>query len=60
MGKKTVVCLLTLKNGFEIVGVAACVDPGNFDMEIGMKFSREDAINKIWQLEGYRLQCATN
>jgi len=57
MGKKTLVCLLTLANGFEIVGTAACVDPANFDMEIGKKISREEAVNKVWELEGYRLQC---
>jgi len=57
MGKKTVVCLLNLRNGFELVGVSGCVDPANFDMEIGKKYSREDAVNKIWQLEGYHLQC---
>lgn len=57
MGKKTVVCLLTLKNGFEIVGTGSCVDPANFDMAIGKTYAREDAANQIWKLEGYHLQC---
>jgi len=57
MGKKTTICLLTLHNGFEIVGVSGCVDPSNFNEKIGESFARSDAVNKIWQLEGYHLQC---
>ena len=57
MGKKSVVCLLTLQNGFELFGYGSCVDPANFDMEIGKKYAREDAVIQIWKLEGYHLQC---
>lgn len=46
-----------LKNGFTILGRGACVDPANFDIEIGRKVAREQIENKLWQLEGYRLQC---
>lgn len=56
MGRKTTVCVLTLVNGFEVVGTSACVDPSNFDFEIGKKYAFEDAFNKLWELEGYRLQ----
>lgn len=45
-----------LKSGFTVIGRAACVDPANFDIEIGRKIAREDAENKLWQLEGYLLQ----
>jgi GH24 family phage-related lysozyme (muramidase) len=45
-----------LQNGFTIIGRGACVDPANFDIEIGRKVAREDAENKLWQLEGYLLQ----
>ena len=58
MGKKTTVCLLTLRNGFEIIGTSGCVDPANFNEAIGRKFAKEQAVEKIWQLEGYRLQCS--
>lgn len=58
MGMKTTVCLLTLKNGFEIIGTSGCVDPANFDESIGRKFAKEQAVDKIWMLEGYRLQCS--
>lgn len=56
IGEKTTVCLLVLKNGFEIPGYSACVDPKNFDCEIGKKLAYEDAISKLWGFEGYLLQ----
>lgn len=50
------VCCLTLQNGFNIVGTASCADPSNFREEIGRKFSREDARNKIGAFLGYALR----
>ena len=41
IGKRTTVCLLTLKNGFEIVASSACIDPKNFNKETGKAISRE-------------------
>ena len=49
-------CVLTLKNGFTVTGESACASPGNFDAEIGRKIARENAVNKIWMLEGYLLK----
>lgn len=49
-------CVLTLKNGFTVTGESACASPENFDEEIGRKISRENAVNKIWLLEGYLLK----
>lgn len=42
--------------GFTVTGRSACVDPANFDVEIGRKYCREDAIKQMWLLEGYLLQ----
>ena len=53
---KCMICELTLVNGFSIRGEAAAVSKENFDNEIGMKISREDARKKIWGFEGYLLQ----
>lgn len=53
---KTTVCVLTLVNDFEVTGTSAPVDRANFDEEIGKKYAREKAIDKMWELEGYRLQ----
>jgi len=48
-------CILTLKNGFFIVGKSAPVFPENYVREIGEKIAHNDAVNQIWQLEGYLL-----
>lgn len=45
---RTTICQLTLQNGFTVVGVSACVDPKNFD--------KDNAIEKVWELEGYLLR----
>jgi hypothetical protein len=50
------VCLLTLRNGFNVVGKSACASPENFDKEIGRQIAFEDARQKIWELEGYLLK----
>ena len=52
---KTTLCVLHLRNGFTIVGKSACVDPANFNVALGEKYSYEDAINQLWPLEGYLL-----
>lgn len=53
---KAMICELTLRNGFSVRGESACVSKKNFNEEIGMKISRENARNKVWKLEGYLLQ----
>lgn len=50
------ICVLTLRNGFTVTGESACASPENFDADIGHKVARENAINKIWMLEGYLLK----
>ena len=49
-------CVLVLKNRFTVTGESACASPENFDPEIGRKIARENAVNKIWPLEGYLLK----
>ena len=49
-------CVLVLRNGFTATGESACASPENFDVEIGRKIARENAINKIWPLMGYELR----
>ena len=57
LGCKTTCCVLTLQNGFEVVGTSACVDPANYDEAVGAECARKRAMDKVWELEGYRLQC---
>ena len=49
-------CVFVLKNGFTVTGESACASPENFDAEIGRKIARENAVNKVWMLEGYLLK----
>ncbi len=42
--------------GFTIIGRAACVDPLNFNLDMGMDIAYKDAEKQLWQLEGYLLQ----
>ncbi|ACG60367.1 hypothetical protein phiPLPE_45 [Iodobacter phage PhiPLPE] len=49
-------CVLVLRNGFTVTGESACASAENFDAEIGRKIARENAINKVWMLEGYLLK----
>lgn len=49
-------CLLTLSNGYTVLGESACASPENFNAELGRKIARENAKNKIWALEGYLLR----
>lgn len=50
------ICVLTLKNGFTVVGKSACASPENYDAVLGYKIAREDARKQIWALEGYHLR----
>lgn len=49
-------CVLVLRNGFTVTGESACASPLNFDAEIGRKIARQNAVQKIWPLEGYLLK----
>lgn len=54
--EKELIVSYKLESGFTVAGRAACVDPANFNLAIGQKIAREDAIKQLWVLEGYRLQ----
>lgn len=62
VGNTTVTaCWSFLPNGFSVgYGESACVDPTNFDFELGKKYSKERCVasseNKLWELEGYLLK----
>lgn len=52
---RTTLCILDLENGFSVKGFSACVDPAEFDLNMGRKIAFEDAFRQIWALEGYLL-----
>lgn len=47
VGEKTTVCLLTLTNGFEIIGTSACVNPADFDANIGKEYALKEALKHM-------------
>ena len=53
---KQCVVVLLLPNGFTLVGESACVDPNNYDEDIGFNLAMRDIENQLWMLEGYLLQ----
>lgn len=55
IGTTITICNITMVNGFSFRGESACVDPENFDEEIGMRLAHKDAFDKIWAFEGYLL-----
>lgn len=57
VGNKTTVCVLTLKNGFELTGTSSPVDPKDYDLQKGKEPARRRAFEKLWELEGYRVTC---
>lgn len=50
------ICVLTLENGFTVVGQSACAHPENFNEQLGQKIAWDDAFGQLWQLEGYLLR----
>lgn len=50
------ICVLVLRNGFTVTGESACASPENFNAEIGRQIARQNAVQKIWMLEGYLLK----
>lgn len=45
-----------LPNGFTLLGRAACVDPANFNLEIGRRVARKKVEDELYLVEGYKLQ----
>jgi hypothetical protein len=54
-GKNYVLCV-QLSNGFTVTGEGSCVDPANFNLEIGRRIATQKIKSKLWELEGYLLQ----
>ena len=53
---KCTVVIARLRNGFILVESSACVDPANYDPELGKKLCLKRIEDRLWELEGYALQ----
>lgn len=52
-GTGMMICALTLRNNFVVVGQAGCLPTSTFNPELGMKYAREDAIRKVQEFIGF-------
>ena len=53
---KMTIVTVKLESGFLMTESSACVDPDNYDEEIGAEICLEHIKNRLWELEGYCLQ----
>ncbi len=58
MGDKTTVVQAELRNGFIITESSSCVEPANYDKEVGRKICVDRIHSKVWELLGMLLQTA--
>ena len=56
VGVKTTLCVITMKNGFEVLASSSCVNPINYNQAIGEKYSLLIAKDQVWQLLGFLKQ----
>jgi len=52
---RTTICQLTLANGYTVNGTSACVAVENYNQHLGEMYAYQDALDKVWPLEGYLL-----
>jgi len=57
--EKATVVSIQLPSGFVLTEMSACVDPANYNRELGVEICLERFKNKLWELSGYHLQHAT-
>ena len=56
-GTRVTICLLILRNGAKVVGVNyGSIDPAQHREDMGRQEAYKDAVNKVWELEGYLLR----
>ncbi len=55
-GKPVTYVTVRMKNGFTLRESTTCVDPANYDEEIGKQICLEKIEDKVWFLLGYALQ----
>ena len=55
LSDKTTLVKFKTKEGFEIVATSSCVDPKNYNRDVGAKICMDQIKNKLWEYEGYTL-----
>lgn len=49
------ICNVKLNNGYSVRGESACVNPENYNKEIGERIAYDNAFAKLWPLFGFLL-----
>lgn len=52
-GGRMTLCVLTTECGFQVTGESSCVDPAEFNEDLGREYSKEMAFNKLWEVMSY-------
>lgn len=58
VGTKTTVVNAHTLTGFDTVRHSSCVDPKNYNEELGKQYAMEDVVNSLWAHLGFVLQWA--
>ena len=53
LGAKTTVVCLQMDNGYEVLGSSSCIDPDDYDEEIGVFYATKDALRNLKLIVGY-------
>lgn len=56
LSPKKTVCLLTFKNGFDVIGYSGCINPKHYRRDIGSKYALKTAVDKASELIAYQEQ----
>lgn len=54
--RRTMICELTLRNGFTVLGEANVISVENFDEDLARDISKSNARRNVWQYEAYLLK----
>jgi len=55
---KTIICEITLRNGYVVRGDSSVVDVTNFDYRVGCEMSRRKAYDRVYEALSFRVQDA--
>jgi uncharacterized protein YijF (DUF1287 family) len=55
IGETVTYCRIVLDNGFSVSGESACVNPENYNQQIGEKIAYDNAFRQLWPLFGFLL-----
>lgn len=58
VGEKTTIVNAHTRSGFDIVRHSSCVDPKNYNEELGKQYAMEEVVNNLWGHLGFVLQWA--